>query len=392
MRKKSVARKIAFSQLLILAVIVFGLGFLGIFIRYGQSRTSTSSQASGAVEFDHEAVELGEMRITDWSPDGKRLLGYKKDAAGVFQIYTWDTAGQDEQMIPVPTGVPGLSSSCHKGFPHYDPTGKYVLVTVEMDFGCPKVYSQPGLASSTNLWVVELRTNTWTNLTKYAFPRNVTDLNGALSPYFSNSGKQVLWAKILQAADTSNPRMIFGKWEMHLADFSMIGVPHLENDRVLSAGDGNIYEPHGFSQDDQRILFSSDIGLKYSAGLDIWELNLSNGQLTNITNSDEVYDEHARYLFGTNNIVYGSTACCRWYNPKYFLASLSSESYLRQLPSLARDEVTREPERLTRKNYGLDFVKRSGNWSTAVSPEGDKIIVWQQFYDGSPDKSWVVSL
>lgn len=337
-----------------------------------------------------QAQALGKIDVTDWSPDGTRLLGHNKDASGVFQVYTWDTNGGDEQMISVPAGVPGLSAGCHKGFAHYGPGGEYIVLSVEMNFLCPKQNSAPGLASSTNLWVVHLRTNTWTNLTNYPLPQQVTDLNGALSPYFSPDGTKIVWAKILEKADYSNPRMIFGKWEVHVADFSLDGGPHITNDTVLALGDGNIYETHGFSPDGGKILFSADIGLEYSAGLDLWEYNLTTRELTNLTNSPREYDEHARYSRDGQSIIWGSTKCCRSYNVQWFLGTLRSEAYTKRLDNLA------EQTQLTRFNMEGLFIRkteRTGNWTTAWSPDGKSIIVAQQTYsDGIKWKSWKITL
>lgn len=372
--------------------LVIGFLALSVIAKGAQRFTGSWADARLREVAMHDEVDLGEKRITDWSPNGQRLLGYKKDAQGVWQIYTWDTTGGDEQWITVPEGIAELSANCHKGFPHYDPTGRYIAVTVEMNFLCPKKFSQPGLAASTNLWIVDSQTNTWTNLTKYRFPETTTDLHGALSPYISPDGKKIMWANILEAADYTQPHQIFGKWELHVADLTLTPRPQISNDTVYNFEGGNLYEPHGFSPDSTRIMFSSDIGLQYSGALDIWQYDLQTQELQNLTNTTHDYEEHSRYLPGGTQIVYGSTACCKWYDPSRFLATLASESYLMDIPSTQSERVSRPVEQLTKHNSLLQYGQRSGNWPTAVSPDGKQLVVWQQFYDGTPDKSWLVPL
>lgn len=373
-----------------IALLILMLIFVAFLIPSAKDRISELVQARAATSLYSEKTLLGDMIVTDWSPDGTRLLGYRKDADGVFQVYTWDTNGKDEQMILVPSGLPGLSAECHKGFPHYGPNGDYIVLTVEMNFGCPKQYSEPGLASSTNLWIINTHTNAWTNLTKYPYPQNVTDLNGALSPYLSPDGTKVVWAKILEKADYANPRMIFGKWEVHVADISYVGGPRLTNDRVLNVGDGNIFEPHGFSPDSTKVLFSADIGLEYSAGLDIWEYNLVTDEMRNLTNSPTEYDEHARYSADGESIIWGSTQCCSSYNVRWFLGTLRSEAYTKRLDAL------QHASQLTRFNPTSWFDRkrdRTGNWTTAWSPDQTYVIDAQQTYGTSITwKSWKVRM
>lgn len=371
---------------LLFVAIVIGLFFF-IFL-VSQSKVNRKSTSAHTALEGTTIEPLGEMAIHDWSPDGTKLLGHKKDASGIFQVYTWNTDGTGEESLTNPAVLGGPAENCHKGFAHYHPSGRYVVMTVEMNFSCPKRFSEPGQASSTNLWVLDLEKKQWTNLTVYPAPKNSETLSGALSPYFSRDGKKVMWAKINKAANYLYPKKIFGEWELHLADFVSQGRPRIANDKIIAISNGNLFEPHGFSSEDKKILFSSDAGLEYSAGLELFEYDLETEVLKNLTNTSDSYDEHARYSPFGNKIVWGSTICCTSYNKKRFLGTLRSEVFLMNEDATNIYQVTH----FNTEGYNEYSPTRTGNWPTAWSPDGTQIIVAQQFYDGAPWRSWKITL
>lgn len=316
-----------------------------------------------------------DIQVFDWSPDGTRLLGQMRDENGVYQVYTWNTEGKNKQSITLPEKPGGPNLNCHKGFPHYDSSGRYIIMSVEMNFNCPKNNSAPGIGASTNVWIYDLQNNVWTNLTNYPFP-TVNNPIGTLSPYFSHDGKKIVWAKLIKAANYLDKHQTFGTWELHIADFVGGNRPSIINDTVISFNGGNLYEPHGFSPDDNKILFSSDIGIEYSAGLDIFIYDLRTKELKNLTNSPDEYDEHARFSPNGTQIAWGSTKCCSQYDKHFFLNTLQSEAYIMNIDGTDSKQVT---------NFNSDQSAklRMGNWVTAWSTDGKKLIIGQQVFNGN---------
>lgn len=360
--------------IVILVIVLLGLILLG---KLKSSKQNVQKDLEPLrVSSDAKVQLLGDMTIRDWSPDGKRLLGDKKDSSGTSQIYTWATDGSDEQSIE------GLAKKCHKGFAHYHPSGRYIVATVEMDFGCPKKSSDPGAAANTNLWVYDFKTNEWTNLTGYPYPKSVDDLAGALSPYFSHDGKKLIWSRISKPANFLDKHQIFGIWQPYIADFLTDGKPRLENITKLDLGNGSLFEMHGFSKDNKSIIFSSDIDLEYTAGLDLFKYDLQTKQLTNLTKTPDFYDEHARFSPDGTKIVWGSSSCCEKYDKKRFLGTLQSEAFVMDTDGSNISQITQ-----------LNSLgKRTGNWPTAFSPDGKSFISAQQFYDNTPGKSYLITL
>lgn len=190
------------------------------------------------------------------------------------------------------------------------------------------------------------------------------------------------------AANFFNRREIFGTWEIHIADFSTEGGPHISNDRVIDVGDGNLFEPHGFSPDDQKILFSADIGMEYSAGLDLFTYDLSSGELKNLTNSPNDYDEHARYSPDGRKIVWGSSSCCNSYNKKRFLGTLISEAFIMNSDGSNKMQVTHFHE----KGYPESYDHRSGIWPNNWLADGKSFMVADQRFDKTPNSAWRVTI
>ena len=313
----------------------------------------------------------------------------KRDGDGYFQLYTLNPDGSGLSGLTERQVEGGPKVDRHKGFAHYHPSGRYLVVQVEMakrlvgDSKKVTKASEPGSAVWNDLWVASADGLHWTNLTNFS----AKTLTGALSPYFSHDGTKLLYAHLTKGADR---RRLFGYWELYLADFSLTPAPHLSNNRVLLSGEG-IYEPHGFSPDDGRILFSADRSLDNSLGLDLWEYTLASGALRNLTRSPAQYDEHARYSPDGKFIAWGSSQCCSSY--KANLRSLISEAYAMPAEGGPAMQITH----FNAPGYPESSDIQSGGWPTAWSPDGRRLVISQQLLGlvlkgrDAPNPSWLVT-
>ncbi len=329
--------------------------------------------------------------VRDWSPRSNRLLMDERDASGVYQVYTLNADGSDVQLLTDAGAPGGPAANRHKGFAHFDPGGRYIVMEAELPESLvgnsarvQKAVS-PGSGVWMDLWVVTVDGKHWTNLTRFTTGK----LTGALSPYFSPDGSRIVYARLIGKADR---RHKFGIFELHLADFSDAGGPHLSNDHVLLGNEG-VYEPHGFSRDGSKLLFASDRTLPDTMGLDLWEYDLKTGNVRNLTNSPAQYDEHARYSPDGSAIAWGSSQGIASYRTT--LATLISDAYIMHA------DGSGSPARVTHFNasgYAESTSLQSGIWPTAWSPDGTQLVVAQQplgdLLQGkdSPNRSWLVTL
>lgn len=317
--------------------------------------------------------DTGEV-VRDWSPVRDLLVAeHEADVGGrkVWHVHTMRPDGS-EREVRTGRGAGAPPATCHHGFAHFHPSGRYLLMTVEADEDrqrpCGNANSVPGIAAFANLWVVDLESGAWTNLTRYSGWRQAT-IYGALSPYFSADGHQIVWSKLARPSQRQ-PDKFFGEWELHVARFNFEGTPRLEDDRVVLQG--QMYEPHGFSPEGRHLLFASDLGLAFSGGLDLFEHDLETGETRNLTNSPTTYDEHARYSPDGAWIVWGSGDGVQ---------GVGREATFWSEVNLMRRDGT-ERRRLTGSN--TDGVTEScggcGSWPTTWSPDGLQLLFAQQMF------------
>lgn len=331
--------------------------------------------------------ETGEV-VRDWSPVRDLLVAEQAvDVGGrkVWHVHTMRPDGSGRE-VRTGRGAGAPPVTCHHGFAHFHPSGRYLLMSVEADENrqrpCGNPNSVPGIAAFANLWVLDLESGAWTNLTNYSGWRQAT-IYGALSPYFSADGNQVVWSKLARPS-LGQPDKFFGEWELHVARFDFQGTPRLENDRVLLSG--QMYEAHGFSPDDRSILFASDLGLQFSGGLDLFEYDLDTGATRNLTNSPTSYDEHARYSPDGAWIIWGSGDGVQGVGRE---ATFWSEVNL-----MRRDGTERRRMTGSHTEGVAEYCGGCGSWPTTWSPDGRQALFAQQMFPvgRQPDRMWRLDL
>ncbi|GAB4558268.1 MAG: hypothetical protein Kow0047_03230 [Anaerolineae bacterium] len=262
----------------------------------------------------------------DWSPDGQWLLFNRRDQAGIYQLFLAHPDGSEERCISCAEVPGGPSLDRHKGFAAWHPSGKYIVTQVEAESHVPlKRLTEPGRGAWNNVWLLTPDGQQWWQLTDYSGIQPT----GVLSPRFSHDGKQLVWAEKYGRATSEAP---FGQWQIAIADFVEDGEPHLENIRRMRPGDGVFYEAHGFTADDRQILFSADIGLPTPFALDVFAYDLATGELRNLTNSADEWDEHAAASPHGTKIALMSSRWGGAYDPAAFnvnnLDVLQTEEFL----------------------------------------------------------------
>lgn len=338
-----------------------------------------TSAAAGAAQASEGATGragirlLAEGNVNDWSPDGRYLAMSRQAGPGrAFEAFLIRPDGSIVKNLNTRVGPTDPPPECDRGNAHFDPSGRFLVMSVgSPEAGCPNYFADPGMGAWTNLWTYELETGKWTNLTNYSAGPG-KGIYGTLYPNFSRDGTKLVWAKLLAPADLLN---VFGRWEVHVADFSAVGGPHLENDRAFTPGNASFYEPFGFTPDNRRVLMSANIGLPSLTtllGVDLWFFDPVTGELANWSGSPDLYDEHARISPDGTRLAWGS----------------SGEVKVRKL------DKSDAPVRLTFFNaLGYpEFSPVTWGWAMAWSPDGTQLVVTQQFPLEARNRAWIVTL
>jgi Tol biopolymer transport system component len=228
-------------------------------------------------------IHTGGGRV-DWSAKGDLIALCKKGDDGYSDLWTMKADGSEQRCFTCDnSGIPQK----HNGQPAWHPSGDYIVFQSQNpNLGGPDHFANVGKGINNNLWVTIGDGSKFWQLT------DVRQGMGVLHSHFSNDGKKLTWAERIGKGEG------WGDWAIMVADFVVDkNGPRLENKKMYHpGGKGAIfYETHGFSPDDEKILFSSNIGGNAVYAIDIWTLDLETEKLTQLTNTKDVWDEHAHY-------------------------------------------------------------------------------------------------
>lgn len=228
----------------------------------------------------------------DWSPATGTITFDRRGDDGYYDIYTITADLANEQCLTCDNPL----FSWHVGNPAWDPTGQFILFQGQTK--AQTVYaplSEPGKGVNHDLYIMQADGSAITQLTNLS----ARTFYGVLHPQFSHDGTQVTWAQ-LQTATT---------WSIQVADITYQGSqPVLSNIRSFQPGENpRFYETSGFSADDAHIIFSGTPDPDQTSwGADIYMLNIATGELTNLTNTNTIWEEHAHLSPDGSQILYMS--------------------------------------------------------------------------------------
>ena len=326
----------------------------------------------------------------DWSPNGDLLVFGRRDDQGIYQLYTAHPDGSAETCISCAEVAGGPTRDRHKGFAAWHPSGRYIVAQVEMARHVPlKRLTEPGRGAWNNLWVVTPDGQRWFQLTDYPSLAPT----GVLGPRFSRDGKRLFWAEKIGSATKEAP---FGQWQLDIADFvEEGGVPRLQNIQSFRPGNGLFYEAHGFTADDRQVLFAADVGLPTPFALDVFAYDLASGELRNLTNSPDQWDEHAVSSPTGRKIAFMSSRPYPSFDPARFsvtnLSILQTEEFLMDPDGSHWQQLTHFNEPGYPESTAEHSVAAVASWS----PDGASLAVAQFLVGPSYDSQaarrlWII--
>ncbi len=235
-----------------------------------------------------------------WAKTRNMILYDALSPNNYFDIYVMNPDGTGQRCVTC--NSPSLPNK-HIGNPESDPTDNWIIFQAQKPDNVPGVLdfsANPGAGVDNDIWIMDWNATTFLKVT------NVPLVDGGvLHPHFSNKGNQITWAQRYSA--NGSP---YGLWTIEVADFSVQnGTPVVSNIHSYSPGaQQQFYETHGFSPDDSKIIFSGNLTAGMSVyDIDIYTLDLQTGQLVDLTNSNDAWDEHAHYTPSGNGIIWMSS-------------------------------------------------------------------------------------
>jgi len=337
----------------------------------GKSRVSAWSQPAECKVKDMKFLGWGGGGL-DWSPAGDIIIYTRYDSNKVKQVFTIKPDGSEEKCLTCNQVSGGPPVRVHKGVPSWHPSGKYIILQVEMEqHPGPKWLSEPGSGWFNNIWLTTPDGTRWWQLTDYSSNK----VSGVLFPKVSHDGKKLAWAEVYKGPDnpirtllgspTGNP---WGRWRINIADLVIdANGPHLERIQTFTPGNGHFYELQDWSSDDSKIMFAADIGRSSPYVMDVWIMDVATGELTPLTDSAADWEEHATFSPSGRRIVLMSSECCRW-NPKDW-KSLAAELYLMNADGSNKVQLTH----FNTPGYPEYSEERSVATKATWSPDGTQL-------------------
>ncbi len=250
--------------------------------------------------------------LTIYSPDGTQYLVNKNDSNGVPQIYVGPTGSTSPTCISCTNSPNGPTSDRWKLQPHWTPSGQWIVLAAEQATYTPPFWANQQMVQGwleTGLWMdmyaVSPNGSSWHKLQSFAPPNTA---NGFTGVAFTPNGQNAVWAQIVNG---NVFEYTFGQWQLILADFQVInGVPSFTNLRNITPANTDWVEPGNFSPNGTDLVLTADTGFPNHAnvqGQDQFVLNVFTGQITNLTNSPTLWDEHGVFSPDGQKIIFMSS-------------------------------------------------------------------------------------
>lgn len=241
-------------------------------------------------------------------------VGGRVDWSHSHNLIALDKVGDDrfsDVYIALPDGSGKQCLTCgkplpqaHNGNPSWHPSGGLIVfqsqdpaLAVLPAEKQPIAYrmTSPGWGTNNNLWLMTSNGTQFWQLTEVAAGM------GVLHPQFNRLGSKLLWAEKIGLQGLAE------QWTMRLADLTWeFGKPNLKNvEDIHPFGINFFYETHGFTPDGRKIIFTA--GDPSISSLDIYLYDLLNGEVRNLTNTPDEYDEHAHISPDGTQIIWASS-------------------------------------------------------------------------------------
>ena len=293
----------------------------------------------------------------DWSGTNNLIAHSRYGLDGYYDLWVMNPDGSDARCLTcVSSSVPSL----HNGQPAWHPRGKYIVFqsqdprfphTKRIDYA----YTQPGHGLHNNLWLTDPHGRKFYQLTK------VKKGGAVLHPCFSRDGSKLLWSEKVGKDKLD--------WAIMIADFVEFPQPHLENIKAFQPAGSVWYEAHEFSPDGSKVLCTIAPGREAYSGYDIWEVDIRTQKLIQLTNTPDIWDEHAHYSPDGKKIAWISSKGYT-YVPAKWSSTLKTELWIMNVDGSDKKQITHFNERGYPEYTGEQIIMSDISWS----PDGKKII------------------
>ncbi|MCW5907467.1 MAG: PD40 domain-containing protein [Chitinophagales bacterium] len=236
-----------------------------------------------------------------WDQSGSNRIAYSmKGADGYYDIYLAQPDGSNDTCL---TCNHPLLPNKHIANMAWHPSGKWLVAVVEeAAHAGSSADALPGFGAYCDIWLISDDASKAFMLVD--IPSDYD--HGVICPRFSNDGKQLVWTDRKAAPNILDPKKTAGYWTIKLADFVLQGdtMPVVSNIRTLEPDGDAFYEVYGFSPDNSRLIFCSNMNKPSFWDEHIYTMDTTGNDVKKLTDKD--YNEHGFYSPDGSKIVWMS--------------------------------------------------------------------------------------
>jgi Tol biopolymer transport system component len=243
------------------------------------------------------------------APNGQTVVVDARTAAGYYDVFTADLNGNFLGNVTLGrTGIGQLNN----GNAIYHPSGAYIAFISEV----PQHYlstlpptgqvplGDPGIGLFANLWITD-GVSFWqqTNIPVKETATDGLPVYATVNPRFTPDGKSIVWTERYANGGQFN----WGMWRLKEADLVPLqpkGVA-LTNERVIFTPQLGYYVTAMAFISPTDLLVSGNLDGQDIYGMDLYDLNLTTGTYTNLTNTPNYWEEGS-CIAPSGKIVYMS--------------------------------------------------------------------------------------
>ncbi|MBE9479180.1 MAG: PD40 domain-containing protein, partial [Chloroflexi bacterium] len=271
----------------------------------------------------------------DWSHESDLIAFSKTSEDGYFDLYIMNPDGTNQRCLTC--DKPQVPQK-NNGQPAWHPSGEFIVFQAQdPDLEVPpsvqylEAYmTQGGAGIHNNLWLTNKNGTEFFQLT------HIKSGEGTLHPHFSHDGSKLFWTE-REKCDNG------GQWILKIADFVVNDTgPHLENEISFRprGEEETFYESHGFTLDDRKVIFSADFGRADKFDMDIWIMDLETLELTQLTDSIYVWDEHAQISPDGKKIIWISSQGYEWPASEEWTQALKTDYWIMDIDGSNKQRLT----------------------------------------------------
>jgi len=237
-----------------------------------------------------------------WDQSGSSLIAYSiKEADQYYDIHYANPDGTGDVCV---TCNSILLPNKHICMPDWHPSGKWLIMAVEKDVHPgSSTDALPGFGAYCDIWVINKEGN---RAYKIVDIPNDYD-HGVIAPRFSPDGTKISWTDRKVRPNFLVPHQQAGYWTIKTADFYFNpsdSIPVVTNIRTIEPVANAFYECYGFSPDNSRLIFCSNMNQPSFLDEHIYTMDTLGNNIQKLTDKD--YNEHGFYTPDGNKIVWMS--------------------------------------------------------------------------------------